>query len=266
MLIYNSALADEITALNAIYSDNDQPVLTATFSSEHHTTVSLKIPTLDELSFSFLLRIFNDYPKSCPEVLGIDNLVESTRLEIQQLIVYLNACLRSVHYPDSVNLFDGVEEFVSLYKSLQAAAKEEELSRQSEHENSSSDLPSALPVPTQDEILRELAIRARQKQGAETDSDLSNRTALEEDSKAATPSPFEVVDCSSCLEPFFRIDAVNLQCRHALCYECFRGKSPHFYASLIDLYSKFSSVNTWLAIFRRRDKHVSSPLSTPLLW
>lgn len=243
MFIYNTVLADEIMALNAIYSDNDRPVVTATFSSEHHTTVSLKIPTLDDLSFSFLLRILNDYPKSCPEVLGVDSLVESTRRETQQLIVYLGACLRSVHYPDNVNLFDGIEEFVSLYTSLRDAAKEEELARQSEAEASSSALPSASSVPTQDDILRELAIRARAKQGAVTGSDQSDDSILEDGLKVVVFSPFEVVDCSSCLDPFFRVNAVNLQCRHALCYDCFRGKYRFFRSSLIASYVRSFSAD-----------------------
>ncbi|KEF55656.1 uncharacterized protein A1O9_08406, partial [Exophiala aquamarina CBS 119918] len=34
------------------------------------------------------------------------------------------------------------------------------------------------------------------------------------------PSSADIVDCAVCMDPFFRVDTANLQCRHSYCREC----------------------------------------------
>ncbi|OCT45249.1 hypothetical protein CLCR_06302 [Cladophialophora carrionii] len=197
MLIHNPALADEVAALNAIYGDG---VLVASFSNEHHTTLSLKLPAF---AFAFLLRVLNDYPQSPPEMLGVDDLVESLKPEVQQAAVYLGACMRAVHCPETVSLFDTIEEFHTIYRSLHPE------SQQSDGPDHASEEKPA----SRAEILKDLALRAR----AKTDVKSTNRLAGE--------SPFDIVDCSACLESFFRIDTANLQCKHSFCDDCLRDLS-----------------------------------------
>ncbi|OAL31990.1 hypothetical protein AYO22_00860 [Fonsecaea multimorphosa] len=114
MLIHNPSLADEIYALNAIYGEGS---MSATFSDANHTTVSVKLPGFN---YSFLLRVFDDYPQSSPQVLGVDSLAESRKQEVQQNAVYLGACVPAVHYPGTVCLYDAIEEFNTVHKALQA--------------------------------------------------------------------------------------------------------------------------------------------------
>jgi hypothetical protein len=197
MLIHNAALADEVSALNAIYGDG---LIVASFSDDHHTTLSLKLPAF---GFSFLLRVFDDYPRSPPDMLGVDDLVESLKPGVQQCAVYLGACIRAVHYPESVCLFDAIEEFESIYQSLQP---------QSQHSDDLDDVLELEPA-NKAEILRDLALRARAK------------TDVESAQRPAGDSLFDIVDCSSCLEPFFRVNTANLKCKHSFCDECLRGKA-----------------------------------------
>ncbi|KIW87965.1 uncharacterized protein Z519_11550 [Cladophialophora bantiana CBS 173.52] len=197
MLVHNAVLAEEIYALNAIYGEG---LIVATFSDAHHTTVSIRLPAF---SYSFLLRVLGDYPRSPPHVLGVDNLVESTKQEVRQNIVYLGACVRAVHHPENVCLYDAIEEFKVVHKALQAH------NRQPEDADEASQLKSA----RRSTILRDLAIRASAKQ-----IDPGNQES------AAEHSPFDIVGCAVCMEPFFRVDVVDLKCRHSFCLECLHGK------------------------------------------
>ena len=198
MLIHNFALADEVSALNAIYGDG---LVVATFSDSHHTTLSLKFPGF---GFSFLLRVFADYPLSPPDVLGVDDLVESRKPDVQQNAVYFGACVRAVHYPDYVCLFDAINEFETISTSLKLSSQQSD----------DSDDVVEQKTAQRASILRDLALRARAK------ADLDRSENFTGD------SPFDVVDCSSCLEPFFRVDTANLKCKHSLCPECLHGLSP----------------------------------------
>ena len=197
MLVENAALADEISALNAIYGDG---LVVATFSDSHHTTLSLKFPAF---GFSFYIRVFNNYPLSPPEVLGIDNLMESRRLEAQQTTVYFSACVRAAYYPESVCLFDAITEFDIIYRSLELSVQQKDDSEEVWEQKAAQ----------RASILRDLALKARAKAGSDRDEYFTGE------------SPFDVVDCSSCLEPFFRVNTANLSCKHSLCPDCLSGKS-----------------------------------------
>ena len=116
MAIYNATLSDEVSVLNAIYGEG---LIVATFSDQHHTTLSLKLPVF---GFSFYVRVLDDYPQSPPDALGVDDLVESTKAEVQQHSVYFGACVRAVHCPEQVCLFDAIEEFETPYLALQVVA------------------------------------------------------------------------------------------------------------------------------------------------
>ncbi|KAJ9604384.1 hypothetical protein H2200_011218 [Cladophialophora chaetospira] len=198
MLIHNFALADEVSALNAIYGAG---LVVATFSDSHHTTLSLKFPAF---GFSFLLRVYADYPLSAPEVLGIDDLMDSRKPEVQQNTVYLGACVRAVHYPDYVCLFDAIDEFEMIMKTLplgnQGSSDKDEVTERKPTSRAS--------------VLRDLALRTRAKAGLDRGDNFTGNL------------PFDAIDCSSCLEPFFRVDTANLKCKHSLCSECLHGKEP----------------------------------------
>ncbi|OQV06881.1 hypothetical protein CLAIMM_11395 [Cladophialophora immunda] len=197
MLIHNTSLAEEVYALNAIYGEGR---IAVTFSDAHHTTVAVRLPGLD---YSFLLRVLDDYPRSCPQVLGVDNLVESTKPEVQQNAVYLGACVQAVHYPESVCLYDAIEEFETVHKALQAHVPP------SEDTEKESQLQSARRAV----ILKDLATRARAK------------VDVRAQQSVIADSPFDVVDCVVCMDPFFRVDVVSLKCRHSFCLGCLHGES-----------------------------------------
>jgi hypothetical protein len=202
VVIRNESLAEEVISLNAIYGEG---TINATFSDIHHTTLSLKFL---QLGVSFYLRVLDEYPRSPPEVVGVDSLLAST--EIQQYAVYFGACMRAVHSVDQVSLFDAIEEFDSIYESIQASSPGSE----------DSDAVATEKAERRANLLRNLALRARAKVDMGQSAELTGI------------SPFNVVDCSSCLEPFFRIDTVNLKCRHSLCPECLHGKCSLNYPRL----------------------------------
>jgi hypothetical protein len=192
MDIHNAALADEVDVLNAIYGEG---LVIATFSDSHHTTISIRLPAL---SFSFQIRVLDDYPESPPDVLGIDDLVQSLDPNVQQSCVYFGACVRAVYSPEQVCLFDAINEFDTICSSLgYYSQKSDDSQAVSEHKS-----------VRRAEILRDLAIRARPKTGKNADG------------RPCADSQFDVVDCSACLEPFFRVDIATLKCRHSLCPEC----------------------------------------------
>ncbi|OAP62688.1 hypothetical protein AYL99_01915 [Fonsecaea erecta] len=193
--IHNPSLADEIYALNAIYGEG---LIGATFSDTHHTTVSIRLPGLD---YSFLLRVLNDYPQSSPQVLGVDSLVESTKQDVQQNAVYLGACVQAVHYPETVCLYDAIEEFKTVHRALQAHfGQSGDTEEDAQHKSA-----------RRAAILKNLAVRAKLK--AETRGRQESGT---------TDAPLDVVDCVVCMDPFFRVDVVTLKCRHSFCLECLR--------------------------------------------
>ncbi|OAL37677.1 hypothetical protein AYO20_03184 [Fonsecaea nubica] len=161
------SLADEIYALNAIYGEGQ---FAATYSDAHHTTVSMRLPGL---SYSFLLHVLDDYPQSPPKVLGVDNLVESLKQEVQQNAVYLGACVQAVHSSESVCLYDAIEEFQNVYTVLQAHT------RQSRDPREDAQLNSAKRAI----ILKDLAARTRAKASAGGHESIT------------TDSRFDVVDC-----------------------------------------------------------------------
>ncbi len=196
MSVQNSALADEISAVNAIFGDG---VVVATFSDNHHTSLSLKFPAF---GFAFYIRVFDNYPLSPPEVLGIDNLMESRQPEAQQTTVYFGACVRAAHYPEYACLFDAINDFDTVYRSLQSSA----------HQKDDSDETWEQKVARRANILRDLALRARARAGPDRDEYFTGEM------------PYDVVDCSSCLEPFFRVNTANLSCKHSLCPECLSGQ------------------------------------------
>jgi len=192
MLIHNPALADEVCALNAIYGDG---TVTATFSDAHHTTVSLR---LGGLKYSFLIRILESYPRSAPQVLGVDDLIQSTVPSVQQNAVFFRACVSCVHLPDNVCLFDAIEEFEPL------------LTLQEQYDPISPTGPSNEALSAKRSMmLRDLAARAKAKQNWRPDH--------------CEDSMFNVVDCAVCMEPFFRVETANLQCHHSFCRGCLHG-------------------------------------------
>ncbi|KIW33312.1 uncharacterized protein PV07_00170 [Cladophialophora immunda] len=206
MLIHNTSLAEEVYALNAIYGEGR---IAVTFSDAHHTTVAVRLPGLD---YSFLLRVLDDYPRSCPQVLGVDNLVESTKPEVQQNAVYLGACVQAVHYPESVCLYDAIEEFETVHKALQAHVPP------SEDTEKESQLQSARRAV----ILKDLATRARAK------------VDVRAQQSVIADSPFDVVDCVVCMDPFFRVDVVSLKCRHSFCLGCLHEGLQNMFKTRIE--------------------------------
>jgi hypothetical protein len=195
MFIHNAAVQDELCALNAIYWESQA---TATYSDDDHTTISLNISSLD---YNYLLRMPGDYPISPPEVLGVDDLVASLNHEIRRSVVYLAGCIQAVFHPYYPCLYDAIEEFQMLYAAFRAAQ------RQYADDDNCSRFESRKAV-----LVRELALRAQERLGT-----LSKDALL-------PLSPFDVVDCSSCLEPFFQIDTAVLTCKHSLCVECLDGE------------------------------------------
>ena len=225
--INNNDLADEVTALNAIYGKD---LIVAISSNSHHTALSVKFPAF---GFSFYVRVLDDYPQSPPEVVGIDSLVQSRNLVVQQNSVYFGACMRAVHHPQQVCLFDAINEFETVYKSIQAS------NRPSEMADDAVEGRAARKAP----ILRGLAIRARAKAGSTRgDSFIGD-------------SLYDVVDCSSCLELFFRVNTANLSCRHSFCPECLRGMFL-----LVLRASRLTTIN------RGHHRHVQDPERAAMLW
>jgi hypothetical protein len=193
MLVYNTALADEICALNAIYGDG---TITVTFSDTDHTTINL---LLFDMPYAFLLHIAHTYPQSAPKVLGIDDLMQSRNIATQQNAAYFQACILSVHRPGEVCIFDAVEEFEPIFQMQQAHHAKIEEGRAREHENVERSM-----------MLRDLVIRAR-------------LGLLPPSNTVPDFTPSDIVDCAVCMEPFFRVDTANLQCRHSFCRECLAG-------------------------------------------
>ena len=146
-------------------------------------------------------------------MLGVDDLVESLKTEVRQNAVYLGARTRAVYDQDKVCLFDAIDEFETICRSLQPRPR-----RSSDPDGVSEESATRRAM-----VLRELAIRARAKVNPGRQDYLKGN------------SPFDVIDCSSCLEPFFRVDTANLECRHSLCPECLHGKFPSFWMRLIEL-------------------------------
>lgn len=195
MLVYNTALADEICALNAIYGEG---TFTVTFSNSDHTTISLH---LFDMAYAFQLHIAHTYPQSTPRVLGIDDLMQSRFVETQQYVMYFQACILAVHRPDGVCFFDAIEEFEPLF-----------IMQKSHY--TSLDLGLDVEKTENEErliVLRELMDKAR----------LGSLPL-----SGTGPDPYsDIVCCAVCMEPFFRIDAANLPCRHSFCQECLAGMS-----------------------------------------
>ncbi|KAK4943106.1 hypothetical protein LTR10_017305 [Elasticomyces elasticus] len=181
--VQNAALAEEIVVLNAIYGDH---TMTATFSDNHHTTIALKMPCL---TYSFFLQVPHEYPCAIPRIVGVDSLIEYTKPRVRQNLFYLRACLSAVYQPDTVYLFDALDEFAPL------------LEMQSQQ-----DKYSTTSRPQNERILQRLADRAR-----------ITRAQMAEKYKAETP---DLVDCSVCFEAFFKFQTANLECGHSYCREC----------------------------------------------
>lgn len=190
MLIHNTALADEICALNAIYGDG---TVTATFSDSDHTTISLR---LFDLSYSFLLHIANTYPRSTPKVLGIDDLMESTRVAARQNVMYFQACIVAAKHPDGVCFFNAIEEFEPIFTMQRAHYLNIEYGLDPEKEENEERLV----------MLRQLVDKARL--GPPPPSSPQSHTSS------------DIVGCAVCMEPFFRIDTATLQCQHSYCRDC----------------------------------------------
>lgn len=193
MWVYNTALADEICALNSIYGNG---TITVTFSDTDHTTINLR---LFDLSYAFLIHVAHTYPQSTPKVLGIDDLMKSTHIATQQNVAYFQASILSVHRPGEVCFFDAVEEFRPVFQMQQAHHANIANGKAREHEN-----------VERAEMLRELVNKAR-------------LGLLPPSSTIPDSSPSDIVDCAACMEPFFRVDTANLQCRHSFCRECLAG-------------------------------------------
>ncbi|KAK5059760.1 hypothetical protein LTR84_009643 [Exophiala bonariae] len=192
MLIHNAALADEIFALNAIYGDG---TVTATFSNSDHTTISLR---LFDLSYSFLLHIANTYPRSTPRVLGIDDLMQSTRVEARQNVMYFQACIVAAKHPDGVCFFDAIEQFDPIFTMQRAHYLNIEHGLDPEKEENEERLA----------MLRQLVDKAA------LGSPPPPSSATE-----SNPSS-DIVGCAVCMEPFFRIDTATLKCQHSYCHDC----------------------------------------------
>lgn len=193
MLVYNTALADEICALNAIYGNG---TITVTFSDTDHTTISLR---LFDLPYAFLLHIAHTYPQSTPKVLGIDDLMQSRHIATQQNVVYFQACILSVHRLEGVCFFDAVEEFEPIFQMQQAHHANIVEGKARDHENVERSM-----------MLRELVNKAR-------------LGLLPPSRNVPDATSSDIVDCAVCMEPFFRVDTANLQCRHSFCRECLAG-------------------------------------------
>ncbi|KIX08346.1 uncharacterized protein Z518_03002 [Rhinocladiella mackenziei CBS 650.93] len=192
LVVHNQTLTEEITVLNAIYGDGS---VQATFSDNHHSTISLQLPGLN---YAFLLRVLDTYPQSQPTVIGVDDLVASLKPVVQQNVVFFGACVAAVHHSGEVCLFDAIQEFNPIL----------EIQRKYAQSNGDQEKHQEL-MGERSLMVRELAIRARER--------ATWRPGVGEDSL------FAVVDCAACMEPFFRVEMANLVCRHAFCRECLHG-------------------------------------------
>ncbi|KAK5240241.1 hypothetical protein LTR40_013962, partial [Exophiala xenobiotica] len=101
----NAALADELEALNSIYSP-DTLILQSGSSAE--ATAALRLP---DLPFSFLVSFPSDYPTNAPPTItGTQSTGDSGRGEGEAALSILREVLGRVWIPGQVCLFDLVEE------------------------------------------------------------------------------------------------------------------------------------------------------------
>jgi hypothetical protein len=232
MLIRSSDLNDEIDALNAIYGEN---TVTVTFHNHHHTTIVLKLP---DLTYGFLLQIPGTYPNSVPRVMGVDNLVQSRELGVQESATYLHACISGVYQPGSVCLYDAIDELAPM------------LDRQKQQRQYRS-REDAMEVLTQQSMaLRDLAVRARRRS-------LQFQDGIDDDFPG-------VSDCAACMEPFFKILMTHLQCQHSFCPDCLYGRPSPYSASLGALLTIDQLVEGILSALRGRTEFKCCGKSIPL--
>src|SRR5277367_1460378 len=104
----NSALADEIEAINSIYGD---ATLSVTSSCEASIHAILKFP---EQAFSFTVTFAQDYPNNPPQINGTQSTRSSSKGEGTAAAQILRDVIARVWSPGQVCLFDVIEEAGSL--------------------------------------------------------------------------------------------------------------------------------------------------------
>ncbi|KAL6251935.1 hypothetical protein RBB50_002145 [Rhinocladiella similis] len=115
--VSNAALADELEALNSIYSPDTLVIQSGSSSSSStssslDTTAILKLP---DLPFSFLVSFPDDYPTNAPPtIIGTQSTGGSGRGEGEAAVTILRDVLGRVWIPDQVCLFDLLEEAAPL--------------------------------------------------------------------------------------------------------------------------------------------------------
>ena len=100
----NSALADEIEAINSIYGDE---TLSSTSSDVASSHAVLKFP---EQPFSFTVTFAPDYPNSPPQINGTRSTQNSSKGEGTAAAQILRDVIARVWTPGQVCLFDVIEE------------------------------------------------------------------------------------------------------------------------------------------------------------
>jgi hypothetical protein len=100
----NSALADEIEAINSIYGDE---TLCLTSSDETWSHAVLKLP---EQPLSFTVTFSSDYPNSPPQINGTQSARTSSKGEGTAAAQVLRDVIARVWSPGQVCLFDVIEE------------------------------------------------------------------------------------------------------------------------------------------------------------
>jgi hypothetical protein len=104
----NSALADEIEAINSIYGD---ATLSITSSCETSVHAILEFP---EQAFSFTVTFTLDYPNKPPQINGTQSTRSSSKGEGTAAAQILRDVIARVWSPGQVCLFDVIEEAGSL--------------------------------------------------------------------------------------------------------------------------------------------------------
>lgn len=204
--VCNESLTDELQALNAIYGDHSAIV---TSSTTVHTTVELRPPGEE---CGYLLHVPKAYPRSPPQLVGIDPLHLSTDRTYRRSCVYFKALLFNLHQPGEVVLFDAIEALLSINSQRRL------LGWRSEYMSALKDMPT-----------RKLSDKLQS---------LADIVAMKSLKAATHGKDFvtaSIVTCSVCMEALFTIDAATLSCRHSYCASCVQQGLQNMYSNFTPL-------------------------------
>jgi hypothetical protein len=107
--VQNTALADELIAINSIYGNG---TALATFSDLEHTSVELR--PFPEDQWTFYARFTAAYPSEAPIITGFHPLHLATDAIFTGEISYLRACIIKNYIPGEVCLHDTLSEYLSI--------------------------------------------------------------------------------------------------------------------------------------------------------